>query len=354
MKHTSIFVPSGLFCALLCLLLFSLTQCASPESEQEKAKQQNENDSAANVSELQQLNQQIDQNPDIDSLYHKRAIIYLSRGNLNKALSNINKAISMGGKKSQYMLTLADIYFSMPTPRLDKTKQTLETILIDDPENVKALLQLSKLHLYGGKHDQAFRYLSQAKRLSRDDYRIYFLSGLIHKDQGNIEKAKQDFHRATELNQGLFAAWTQLGLTALDQNDTLAVRYFSNALDVKPESEQALYNLGVVYQNYGRYSKAIQLYNQLLDVNPKSEKGYYNLGYIHLKHLNNFEKAESYFRLALEINPSNINALYNLGSSLEQQQQYEEARKLYKQTLQMEENFQLGIEGLNRLDQKMN
>ncbi|MFO8086943.1 MAG: hypothetical protein R6T91_03930 [Bacteroidales bacterium] len=127
MKHTSIFVPSGLFCALLCLLLFSLTQCASPESEQEKAKQQNENDSAANVSELQQLNQQIDQNPDIDSLYHKRAIIYLSRGNLNKALSNINKAISMGGKKSQYMLTLADIYFSMPTPRLDKTKQTLET-----------------------------------------------------------------------------------------------------------------------------------------------------------------------------------------------------------------------------------
>lgn len=354
MKHTILLMRSALFCLFICFLLTSLTQCGSSDSNHDKTKPQSQKDTVANMPGLQQLNQQIEQYPDNDSLYHERAIIYLGRRDLNKALNNINNAISKGGKKSRYMLTLADIYFSMPTPRLEKTKQTLESILIDDPENVKALLQLSKLYLYGGKYEHAFGYLNKARQLSQDDHRIYFLSGLIHKNQGDINKAKRDFHRATELNQDLYPAWTQLGLIALDQDDTLAARYFTNAVNIKPQSEEALYNLGFAYQNYGRYSQAIQIYNQLLDVNPENEYGYYNLGYINLIHLNNFEKAENYFRLALEINSSNINTIYNLGSSLEQQQRFKEARKLYKKTLQMEDNYQLGIDGLNRLDNKMN
>lgn len=296
------------------------------------------------------LDQQIKQNPDDAGLYNKRAKQQLGQGNINEALNDINKAIELEGRNDEFLLTLSDIYFAMG--QLRKTEQTLQSILIDKPDKVDALLKISNLYLYQEDHNKAFGFLNRALQADPNDHRVYFLSGMINKDKGEISKAERDFHRSVEMKQDFYEAWIQLGVIASKQEDSLAVLYFKNALNVRPESEEALYNLGYFYQQQGKVEKAINTYNQLLDVNPQSERGYYNLGYIYLTIKEDFKKAEQFYRQALDVNPDNVNSVYNLGSALEQQGKIEEARKLFKQTLQMQENYQLGIEALNRLDKK--
>ncbi|MCF8332399.1 MAG: tetratricopeptide repeat protein [Bacteroidales bacterium] len=332
------------------VMLISVISLSACKQGQNKNKNKKALDTTQ-LSKIEKLNQDIKQYPNNDSLFHQRSKYFLASGNINKALSDINKAIEMGGKQSKYLITLSDIYFTMPQPQ--KTEQTLQTILIDNPEHVEALFKLAQFYFYQEEYNKAFGFLNRALENAPNDHRIYFLSGMINKDRDEPEKAERDFHRATESNPQFYEAWIQLGLLAAKEKDSIAVNYYQNALDVRPESEEALYNIGIFYQEQGNIQKAIKTYNQLLDVNPENEKAYYNLGYIHLTITHNYTKAEQYFRQALDVNPSNINTVYNLGLSLEQQRKYEEARKLYRETLEMQDNYKLGIQGMNRLDRKM-
>ncbi|MFW6019638.1 MAG: tetratricopeptide repeat protein [Bacteroidales bacterium] len=337
------------------LMLLLLSNCGNNSTNNsDSQKDTNKKESVDQSTKLEKLNKQIQAKPEDASLYHKRSKYYLESGDINNALSDINEAISLADKKNkeEYLITLSDIYFSMGQPK--KTKQTLESILIDNPNNLDALLKMANLHFYRESYDQAFGFLNRAQETDPDDQRIYFLSGMINKEKEEFSKAKRDFHRATEINQDFYDAWIQLGLLAAKEGKSTAVDYYQNALDANPDSEEALYNLGMYYQENQQIEKAINTYNKLLDENPKNEKGYYNLGYIYLTQIGDYQKAEQNFRQALEINPSNINAVYNLGSALEQQEKYDQARKQYKKTLDIQENYELGIEGLNRLDQKTN
>lgn len=330
--------------ALTMLVAMMAAGCNNKSGKQQDTSQL---DSASTGSSL---DQQIKQNPDDASLYNKRANQLLAQGDINKALNDINKAIELEGRNDEFMLTLSDIYFAMG--QLRKTEQTLQAILIEKPDNLDALLKISNLYLYQEDHNKAFGFLNRALQADPNDHRVYFLSGMINKDKGEISKAERDFHRSVEMKQDFYEAWIQLGVIASKQQDSLAALYFKNALNVRPESEEALYNLGYFYQQQGKVEKAVNTYNQLLDVNPQSERGYYNLGYIYLTIKEDFKKAEQFYRQALDVNPNNVNSVYNLGSALEQQGEIEEARKLFKQTLQMQENYPLGIEALNRLDSK--
>lgn len=339
--------------ASVALIMLLLSSCGNNGQDSQSASKGKDKKEAANKkTKVERLNEKIKSNPENASLYHKRAKHYLEAGNINQALGDINDAINLANEnnKEEYMITLSDIYFAMGQPK--KTKQTLESILIDNPDNLDALLKMANLHFYRESYDQAFGFLNRAQETDPNDQRIYFISGMINKEKEEFSKAKRDFHRATEINQDFFDAWIQLGLLAAREGKSTAVDYYQNALDAKPGSEEALYNLGMYYQENEEIEKAINTYNQLLDNNPESEKGYYNLGYIYLTQTGDYQKAEQNFRQALNINPSNIDATYNLGSALEQQEKYDEARDKYEKTLDLKENYELGIEGLNRLDQK--
>lgn len=336
-------------------IVLLLSSCGNNEQEEQNAEKEKDKQEAVDQdNKLSNLNKQIKAEPDNASLYHKRAKHYLDAGKINKALSDINEAINLADKdaKEDYMVTLSDIYFSMGQPK--KTKQTLESVLINNSDHLDALIKMAKLHFYRKDYEKAFGFLNRAQETDSNDQRIYFLSGRINKDKGEISKAKRDFHKATEINQNFYEAWIQLGLLAAKEGKSLAIDYYQNALDANPDSEEALYNMGMYYQKNDKTEKAINTYNRLLDKNPQNDKGYYNIGYIHLTQTGNYQKAEQNFRQALDINSSNIDAVYNLGSALEQQEKYDEARKQYEKTLEMQANYELGVKGLNRLDQKTN
>ena len=78
---------------------------------------------------------------------------------------------------------------------------------------------------------------------------------------------------------------------------------------------------------------------------------FYNKGYILLVEYELFDEAADAFQQALNIDPSFVDAVYNLGRTYEAQGLYEEAVVKYRQALELETNYPLAIDGLNRLGQ---
>ncbi len=75
----------------------------------------------------------------------------------------------------------------------------------------------------------------------------------------------------------------------------------------------------------------------------------YNVAYVNFVYLEENETALEYFDKALKINPNYLDAYYNKGRVLEQMGDYVQAKSIYTQVLSEKPNYQLAIQGINRI-----
>ncbi|HRY98862.1 MAG TPA: tetratricopeptide repeat protein, partial [Bacteroidales bacterium] len=147
-----------------------------------------------------------------------------------------------------------------------------------------------------------------------------------------------------------FHAFMQLGLLFAAASDPLAEEYYKRALSLDPRSLEGLYNLGMYYQNQEMFNEAMQAYHDILRLDPGFRMAYYNLGYIHLAYLGVYAESVKYFSQALKVDPSYVEALYNRGYAFELMGDVMNARADYQRALQVQPNYELAVQGLNRLD----
>ena len=134
------------------------------------------------------------------------------------------------------------------------------------------------------------------------------------------------------------------------KKERIAADYLRNALNIKPDSKEALYLLGMFYQENGQYEKAIDTYAILGKLDTTYRNAPYNTGYIYLVYLNDYKKAIVYFSQAIQRDPEYAEAFYNRGYAYELSGKYQEAYADYKMTLKLKDNYEKAIEGLNRID----
>ncbi len=75
----------------------------------------------------------------------------------------------------------------------------------------------------------------------------------------------------------------------------------------------------------------------------------FNKGYVNFVYLENNQMALDYFNQALEVNPDYLDAKYNKGRVLEQMGDYSQAVSIYKEVLKARPDYQLAIDGVNRV-----
>ena len=142
----------------------------------------------------------------------------------------------------------------------------------------------------------------------------------------------------------------ELGEISYARKDKLTIDYFRAALNIKPENKEALYFLGMFYQNDGQYDKAIQTYLILEKADSLFKNAPYNIGYIYLVYLKDFRTAVKYFTDAIRLDPEYAESYYNRGLANEYSGDYAAAYKDYQKALELKVNWQKAIDGLNRLD----
>ncbi len=169
----------------------------------------------------------------------KSAILYLNLGVLNdeKGYARIasgfyEDAIALHPSYLQAHINLANAY--MKTGRLDDAATEYNQVLAYDPGNLGAQLKLAELLAKRGDYDSALALLL---RLVKE-----------HPDSSEAE--------------------TDLGIVLYQKKDPAARDHFERALQMKPDSLNAAFNLAVIEEASGHTDAARKLYQQVLQYHP--------------------------------------------------------------------------------------
>jgi tetratricopeptide (TPR) repeat protein len=333
----------SIFFLSLLIVVMVIASCSHNNKKSEKISKA---DSLKNA--LSEVNQKIKGNSSDPDLYQRRSELYLVDHDFDNALKDINSALQLSDKKPAYYITLSDIYLLQGKP--DNCREALLKALSLDPANKAALLKAAKLELIVKDYKKTFEYVKQVLAIDKINPQAYFTRGVALLEKGDTAGAIKDFQTTISQDQRNFDAYIELGEMYSIKKDELAIDYLKDALNIKPGNKEALYFLGMFYQDNGQYEKAIQSYLMLRKSDSLFRSAPYNIGYIYLVYLKDFRQAVTYFSDALKLDPGYVEAFYNRGLAYEYEGNYTNAYNDYQKALQLKTNYQKAIEGLNRLD----
>jgi tetratricopeptide (TPR) repeat protein len=297
---------------------------------------------------LEDLGRKITDHPSDPELLQQRAKYYLLDHQEKQAFADISKAVSLSPDNPSLYITLSDVYLGMGKP--DNCSEALLKAISLDPRNNSAMLRLSKLSLIIKDYKATFEYVKKALEIEPHNPQAYFTRALAFLEKGDTISAVQDLKRTVDQDQGFYDAYIELGELYSMRKDPIAADYLKNAIKIRPDSREALYMLGMYYQESGKYEDAIETYSKLAKADSTFKEAPYNTGYIYLVYLRDFRKAAGFFSEALKLDPAYVEALFNRGYAYELSGEYAKAYQDYNHVLDLRANYQKAVDGMNRID----
>ncbi len=305
-------------------------------------------DSTTSDETLQELNDRINKNPKDASAYFSRARVFLAKNILQQAFLDISKATIIDSTRPEYFLLLADISFK--GLQIQKAVQAFEKCIQLDPENIEANLKLSELYMYIKAYSKAIDYANAVLRINKKNQKAYFIKGFVYKESGDTSRAISSFTTAVELDPENYDAYIQLGILYGAKGNDIAIQYYSNALRIRPSSEEALYNRGLYFQESGLIDKAEEDYKLIILKNSGYSHAYYNLGFIALVNKKDYPDAIKLFSKAIELDQNYVEAFYNRGLAYQYSGNKDAAVKDYRSALSIFPNYSLAKDRLKELN----
>jgi tetratricopeptide (TPR) repeat protein len=336
---------TGSIFVCITVLLFLLTSCGERSKVSDKSSTKGK-DTITVI--LEDLSKKIDDHPSNADLLQQRAKYYLLDHQEKLAFTDISKAITISPRNASLYTTLSDVYLSMGKP--DNCNEALLKAIAIDPRNNPALIRLCKLSLIIKDYPATFDYVKKALQVEPHNPQAYFTRALALLEKGDTVLAVEDLKRTVDQDQKFYDAYVELGELYSLRKEPVAADYLKDAISIRHDSKDAMYMLGMFYQETGKYDDAISTYAKLNKIDSTFKDASYNTGYIYLVYFHDFKKAADYFTDALKRDPGYVDALFNRGYSYELAKDYSKAYQDYKHVLDLKVNYQKAIDGLNRLD----
>jgi len=325
---------------LLLAVLFLLASCG--ERTQPKSTE-------AQDPVLEALNKKIQSNPNDASLYYQRADYLLSNGRIPDALRNFIVSLDLDSTNANTWSKLSDVYMLMDN--YIEAENAMIQVLKLSPDDEDALVKLAKYYIIFFNYEDAKAYLDRALSKNSLNAHAYELYGMYYLEQGDTARAIGSFNRAVEIDDSLSDAYLSLALLYDLRNNPVAIDYYRNAIRVRPNNLNAQYKLAYhLQEKAGKIDEAMAMYDAILEKNPQYYHALYNKGYVYLVYKRDPRTALDYFSQAVEFSDRTTpDALYNMAYCLELLDNKKEARRLYKQILEVFPDYQLAIEGQRRV-----
>jgi tetratricopeptide (TPR) repeat protein len=231
-------------------------------------------------------------------------------------------------KKVTVSATLARARSHVKKGQFTEARQLYHSILDIFPQNQQAKKELKALQKGKGNNKN---------QLEPPQAKINSLIALYA--QGKIQEALKTSDVLTKdyPNESLLYNISGACYQALGQLET-AVKYYEQALVLKPGNAEAHCNLGVTLKELGQLEAAVKHYEQALVTKPNYAEAHCNLG-VTLKEHGQPEAAVKHYEQALVIKPDYAEAHYNFGNTLKELGQLEIAVKHYEQALAIKPNY---------------
>lgn len=333
----------------LCLFVaFSVTACNHSGDNKPK---DNTNQEAEEVDStrdpLALLNDSIAMDENRADLYLRRAHLYMSREQVGNAMMDVNQAIQLDPKNVDAYLLLSDIYYLLG----DEANITaaLNKALEVDPYDTRPMVKLAELNLLRQNYNLCFGYIDNALKINTYNPKAYFVRGMAFMAKQDTVMAMKNFMIAREQDATFLDPQREISKIYQAQRNPLTESFLRSMQTSFPEEPMVRYDLALFLQDNGYPEEALAHYDTLLMLQPGNSRLLFNKGYVYFVYLGDNEKSLDYFNQSLQSDPTYIDALYNKGHVYERMGDYVQAKAIYKQVLSEYPNYQLAVDGMNRI-----
>jgi len=325
------------------LLFILITSCGNKKSTSTSTT--DPKDTLANTLTL--LNEQLKNDPENPNLLFERSKLYYNQKLIQKASEDINKAVSLDSGNALFFLHQSDVYYAMN--KIPEARVAIEKSLKINPKSREANTKMGELQFYLRDYANAFKYLDEALKIDPYYAKAYFIKGLCFKENGDTGLAVSSFRTCIEQDPEYFHAYMQLGEIMSQQNNPMAIDYYTNAIRINAGMVEAYYGLAYYYQEHGQPEDAIKVYQDLLNLDSHNAPAKHNIGYIYLFKLNDPGKSINHFNDAILDDQKMVNAYYHRGYAYEKLGKKDLAIKDYKKAVALDPEFELAKNRLKKL-----
>lgn len=334
---------------LLMLPIWALLYACQAEPQQSET----DNPPTVDQPELEALSKQIAQQPENPELYFNRGNIHAALGDYAAAIADLSKAIGLDSTRGYYYVRLSDLYLLSYAPKLNlpdskRAIDLLEAYLAKFPDDQLVLHELAETCIYVEQYDASLGYLQQAISAKPYNPDAYFRIGIAYKYKGDTISAIASFRKAVEQEPALYDAHMQLGLLMSALGNDQALVYFDNAIQLDPQSFEALYGKAYYLQRSGQLTAAKQMYRDIVRNNPQNEQALYNLGYVYMVQ-DSLDKAWRTFDAATQVAPEYAAAYFGRGMVNEAKGEISAAIADFRTCLNIDPDFEAAQAALAEL-----
>jgi tetratricopeptide (TPR) repeat protein len=222
-----------------------------------------------------------------------------------------------------------------------KAIENYKLAIKDDPNTPMLSEELSELYIQTGRLREAQSDAEEALKINPNDVNAHRMLGRIftrqigdsqeHKiDEAMLKKSIEEYKKITELDPKDTDSWLMLGrLEKVAQNSVEAQNAYKKALEIDPDSEDALTGLAMVYADLGDNTSAADLLKRLATKNP-TPRSLQALAAAY-EQMHEYALAAETLKRTLELNPPNASELKRfMAVDLRRAKQYQAALKVYQ------------------------
>ncbi len=327
-------------------------------------------DLGENEQALNDLDRSIELDQSTSGPLRERARMNYGKKGAKAAETDLLKAVEVDPNDSLSWRFLADLYRLERVPQ-DALECYTKVVEIDPSDSVawnnRGLIQETL-----GRRDLAINDYEQAATLRPGDPTYHTNAALMHRANGDYEKADQHLLSAIEK----YRSQDQTRLAELHYERGEVFRYatkfdqafeqYEKAIELHPNHANAYNSRGICYENQGKFDKALESYNRAIELNPESPIIMTNRGDTYRKtgqneaafedyskaismndqlalpynqrgllynNVGDYQAAISDFQEALKRDPNYGSAQGNLADALRFANQFEEAVNAYSRAL---------------------
>ena len=252
----------------------------------------------------------IEKMPKFADAYNNRGRVKLELDNLEGAIQDFEKAVSIDDNFYMAKFNLAEAYSN--TDKLDESLTLLKQISNQYKDSSFYFITLSNVFIQKNNFSEANSNLAVALKLNPKNDKGYTNLGYIQYSDKNYNAAKQNFEKAISINPKQHFAINNLSLIYAEKEDYIkALEIVDKALEIN-KNEIYQNNKAYYLLNLGKLEEAKILLDLILEKNQKSAWAFRNLGIYYFKN-KNYPKANENFLKSDKIDPSVELLNYYLG-----------------------------------------
>lgn len=237
-----------------------------------------------------------------------------------------------GGKSCYFDVhTLEGIFdFYADKFQFDKAERVIRLGIRQHPDATSLQAKHAIVLIEKGDDQAALRLMERLTSLEQSNPEVFLNLGLVYLRSRRTAEGIRAFGKALELTFEEREE-TLLDIAVyLNQYDQFAacIEVLSAPENDYPDNDALLFELAFAYDKLNRVEEGMETYQKLLDIDPFSENAWYNLGILYIKK-EDYNSAIDCYDYTLAINPSHAEALFNKANSLVNLNQPAEAIELY-------------------------